>query len=246
MRNILIVVFALISLGASGQTRQIPTLKTDSLVLSGESVVLGGSAEGNIIGFDGTVYKPMSLPDQSEARIDTVISLVLRTDTIYSVINQTDTIYSITSRIDTMYSYFHYAEYFFSTLVTSDTVYSITARVDTLYINNTVFVNNVPIRERNYTAFSGTTPTAYGSNDGHITLTGNTVMTIQNVYNGDSGDIYVIQGSSDYSFGFAGTYKVINGGGGAISIQPGAGSVTVVSYKKLNNEIVVNYGKNYN
>lgn len=98
---------------------------------------------------------------------------------------------------------------------------------------------------RGYSTLTGTTPTITSGYDGQITLEGATVLTIDDPDNGEYGDILVTQGASNYTLTITPTPKVINSGSGVVEISSGAGAITIVSYKVLNNTIYVNYGQNY-
>lgn len=110
--------------------------------------------------------------------------------------------------------------------------------VDTISLYPLIFT-------RGYSQLSGTTVSIESGYDGDITLTGHTTITINDPDNGEYGDILVTQGSSDYTLTITPTPKVINSGAGVVGISSGAGTITIVSYKVLNNTIYVNYGQDY-
>ena len=116
-----------------------------------------------------------------------------------------------------------------------------------LVVNDEVTADNV---FKNATqTLSGTTPTYNCSTsvNAKITLTGNTTATLTNLVDGMSGNFYITQdGTGGHTLTLSPTPKVINGGGGVVTLTGTAGSTDIISWAYDGTNLYVTYGLNYN
>lgn len=78
-----------------------------------------------------------------------------------------------------------------------------------------------------------------------LTLGENVTLTLINLFNGAEGNIVVIQDAANYTLDLIPTPYVISGGAGITALEPGAGSITVLSYSYDGTRLLVNSGLNY-
>jgi len=114
-------------------------------------------------------------------------------------------------------------------------------------VNGTVTADNV--FQKATQTLSGTTPTYNCSTsvNAKITLTGNTTATLTNLVDGMSGNFFVTQDATgNRTLTILPTPKVINGGGGSVTLTGTANSTDIISWTYDGSTLYVTYGLNYN
>jgi hypothetical protein len=83
-------------------------------------------------------------------------------------------------------------------------------------------------------------------NNASLTLTGNTTLNLTNTVNGSCGTLIVKQDTvGGYNVTLPPSSLVINGGGGAVTIEQGANTITILTFTFDSANYYWNYGKNY-
>ncbi len=83
------------------------------------------------------------------------------------------------------------------------------------------------------------------STNAQVTISGNTILTINNVQNGIYGTIKIIQGTSGNTITLPANSKVTNGGSGQIILSSPVGSVDILSFVHDGTNYWWNAGYNY-
>ena len=79
-----------------------------------------------------------------------------------------------------------------------------------------------------------------------VTLAHNATLTLSNLVDGDEGNIIVTQdGTGGRTLVILPTPKVINGGGGTLTLTGTANSIDILSYTYDGSRLFITYGKNY-
>jgi len=99
--------------------------------------------------------------------------------------------------------------------------------------------------DKTYQSLTSATTVTMDTNvsvNGKLTLAHNVTLTLDNLNNGDEGNIEIIQGSIDYTLVIIPTPTITNGGVN-IELLSGEGSITVISYTYDGTNLLVTYNK---
>lgn len=126
------------------------------------------------------------------------------------------------------------------------------ARKTIAFLESPAFTGDITannVRKKAYqslTSTSNATPMNINTSaNAKATLTENTTITLSNLVDGDEGNIVITQAAGNYTVAISPTPYIINDGAGLVSIEAGAGSITVLSYAYDGSRLLINYGKNY-
>ena len=81
-----------------------------------------------------------------------------------------------------------------------------------------------------------------------VTLTGNRILSEPtNVVDGDYGTLIIVQdGVGSHTLTLPASFKVVNGGAGAITLSTAPGSIDSISWVKIGGDFLVTLGLNFN
>lgn len=125
-------------------------------------------------------------------------------------------------------------------------VFNSTVADQTLAINASTYTKRVVKAYQTLTSSTGITMNVKLGQNAKVTLAHNTTLTLSNLENGDEGNIIVTQDSTgSRTMAISPTPKVINGGGGTITLTSAASSIDILSYTYDGTNLYITKGPNY-
>ena len=125
-------------------------------------------------------------------------------------------------------------------------VFNATVADQTLAINASTYTKRVVKAYQTLTSSTGITMNVRLGQNAKVTLAHNTTLTLSNLENGDEGNIVVTQDSTgSRTMAISPTPKVINGGGGTITLTSASNSIDILSYTYDGTNLYITKGPNY-